>query len=81
MAKYDLAFQPYHTFKGGVIQANGGTLPAGYVSPVHEAIANKRPWWQAVYAVALKASYVRPSRTELTSLPVSPEATHVNSLY
>ena len=83
MAKYDLAFQPYHLTQNGLVLSPAGVLdPAGYVSPAHEAMANKTPWWQATYPVAMKGSYLQKSyRTAILSLPVGPQQTWVGAAY
>lgn len=81
MAKYDIAFQPYQLMTNGIVLHPSQVNPAGFVSPAHEAMANKRPWWQATYPVALKSSYVQPTRQSILSLPANPLATHVNGAY
>jgi hypothetical protein len=81
VAKYDIAFQPYHTMQNGTVLHSSQLNPAGYISPAHEAMANKQPWYQANYPVALKSSYVRPTRSAILSLPVNPLQTKVNGAY
>lgn len=81
MAKYDIAFQPYQMMVGGTVPHPSMVNPQGYLSPTHEAMANRRPWWQASYPVALKSSYVAPTRVSILSLPANPLATKVNGAY